>query len=185
MRVHPRPVRFPQLVTPRLGFDLSLRQAHRYTGERAALVGDAAHTVSASRMRKGLERKPLGGGEGHQSLRQAYLSESGLRSRDAASVPPLRGMEPPPLGCGIPGQVVGQPDGFMFVPRFQGFLLSGVRTERGGIPRSVGGFRSDRGRPAAGSIANPTGFFQERSLRWYIRGYAGRPEILHRLRVMP
>ncbi|CAN0347989.1 unnamed protein product, partial [Ectocarpus fasciculatus] len=32
-------------VTPRLGFDLSLRQAHEYTGARMALVGDAAHTV--------------------------------------------------------------------------------------------------------------------------------------------
>ncbi|CAB1116372.1 unnamed protein product [Ectocarpus sp. CCAP 1310/34] len=34
-----------EVVTPRLGFDLSLRQAHRYTGARMALVGDAAHTV--------------------------------------------------------------------------------------------------------------------------------------------
>ena len=34
-----------QVMTPRLGFDLSLRQAHRYTGERMALAGDAAHTV--------------------------------------------------------------------------------------------------------------------------------------------
>eukprot|EP00903_Cladosiphon_okamuranus_P014670 g13598.t1 len=34
-----------EVVTPRLGFDLSLRQAHRYTGERMALAGDAAHTV--------------------------------------------------------------------------------------------------------------------------------------------
>lgn len=36
---------FCQVVTPRLGFDLSLRQAHRYTGDRVALAGDAAHTV--------------------------------------------------------------------------------------------------------------------------------------------
>ncbi|CAM9771712.1 unnamed protein product [Pylaiella littoralis] len=34
-----------EVMTPRLGFDLSLRQAHRYTGDRMALVGDAAHTV--------------------------------------------------------------------------------------------------------------------------------------------
>ncbi|CAM9973337.1 unnamed protein product, partial [Ectocarpus sp. 4 AP-2014] len=34
-----------EVVTPRLGFDLSLRQAHKYTGDRMALVGDAAHTV--------------------------------------------------------------------------------------------------------------------------------------------
>ncbi|CAN0382662.1 unnamed protein product [Ectocarpus sp. 12 AP-2014] len=34
-----------EVVTPRLGFDLSLRQAHRYTSDRMALVGDAAHTV--------------------------------------------------------------------------------------------------------------------------------------------
>ncbi|CAM9564579.1 unnamed protein product [Ectocarpus sp. 13 AM-2016] len=34
-----------EIVTPRLGFDLSLRQAHKYTGARMALVGDAAHTV--------------------------------------------------------------------------------------------------------------------------------------------
>ncbi|CAM9939624.1 unnamed protein product [Scytosiphon promiscuus] len=34
-----------EVMTPRLGFDLSLKQAHQYTGERMALAGDAAHTV--------------------------------------------------------------------------------------------------------------------------------------------
>ncbi|CAM9453150.1 unnamed protein product [Discosporangium mesarthrocarpum] len=34
-----------EVLTSRLGFDLSLRQAYRYTGQRTALIGDAAHTI--------------------------------------------------------------------------------------------------------------------------------------------